>query len=343
MIYGATGFTGALVAERAQEEGPAAPPLLAGRDRARVEALAARHDMPWAAFGLDDPAALRRRLADVRVVLNCAGPFSHTAAPLVAACLDTGTHYVDITGEIAVFEHVAAQDAAARRAGLVLLPGAGFDVVPSDCLAAHLKRRQPGMRRLRLSISGLTRPSRGTARTALEALGRGTLVRRGGAIVELATPPRGRADFGAGPVDTIGISWGDVATAWHSTGAPEIDVLFEASAALRAVSRMPAPLLRSAVVRSLLARLVDRRAHGPSAPLRRSGRARLLGEGWDATGARVAALMETPEPYALTARTALIIARRVAAGEAPAGYHTPATAFGPDLALEVAGIRRTAL
>jgi short subunit dehydrogenase-like uncharacterized protein len=313
MIYGATGFTGALVADRAREDRGAAP-LLAGRDAAKVEAFAARRDMPWATFGLDDPAGLRRQLEGVRVVLNCAGPFSRTAAPLVAACLDTGTHYVDITGEIAVFEHLAAQDAAARRAGLVLLPGAGFDVVPSDCLAAHLKRRQPGMRRLRLSISGLTRPSRGTARTALEALGRGTPVRRGGEIVELATPPRGRADFGAGPVETFGIGWGDVATAWHSTGAPEIEVLFEASAPLRLVSHVPAPLLRSAPVRGLLTRLVDRTAHGPSATLRRSGRARLLGEGWDAAGTRVAALMETPEPYALTACTALAIARRVAAG-----------------------------
>ena len=342
MIYGATGFTGALVADRARQDGGATP-LLAGRDAGKVADLAARRDMPWAAFGLDDPAELRRQIEGVRVVLNCAGPFSRTAAPLVAACLDAGTHYVDITGEIAVFEHVATQDAAARRAGLVLLPGAGFDVVPSDCLAAHLKRRQPGMRRLRLSISGLTRPSRGTARTALEALGRGTLVRRGGEIVELATPPRGRADFGAGPVATIGISWGDVATAWHSTGAPEIDVLFEASGALRLVSRVPAPLLRSAPVRGLLTRLVDRTAQGPSATLRRSGHARLLGEGWDAAGARVAARMETPEPYALTARTALAIARRVAAGEVQAGYHTPATAFGPDLALDFAGVRRTDL
>ncbi|RDC67760.1 saccharopine dehydrogenase [Rhodovulum sp. 12E13] len=345
MIYGATGFTGALVADRAREDGGATP-LLAGRDADRVADLAARREMPGAAFGLDDPTGLRRQLEDVRVVLNCAGPFSRTAAPLVAACLDTGTHYVDITGEIAVFEHLAAQDAAARRAGLVLLPGAGFDVVPSDCLAAHLKRRQPRTRRLRLSISGLTRPSRGTARTALEALGRGTPVRRGGEIVELATPPRGRADFGAGPVETIGISWGDVATAWHSTGAPEIDVLFEASAPLRLVSRVPAPLrpaLRSAPVRGLLTRLVDRTVHGPSATLRRSGHARLLGEGWDAAGTRVAALMETPEPYALTACTALAIARRVAAGAAPAGYHTPATAFGPDLALDVAGVRRTDL
>ncbi len=344
MIYGATGYTGTLVAEQAAAmASDASPPTLAGRDAARTEALATRLDMPWTAFDLADAATLRRHLEGVAVVLNCAGPFSWTADPLVAACLTTGTHYVDITGEIAVFERIAARDAAARQAGTVLLPGAGFDVVPSDCLAAHLKRRQPGMQRLRLSIAGLSQASRGTARTALEALGQGPMARRGGRVAELETPLRGRTDFGEGPVGTVSVSWGDVATAWHSTGTPDIDVLFEASPPLRAVSRVPRPLrsaLRLPPVQRLLSRLVDRMEHGPSAEYRLRSRCRLLAEGWDADGARVASLMETPEPYALTARTAVAIARRVAAGDVRPGYHTPATAFGPDLALEFDGVRR---
>ncbi len=344
MIYGATGYTGTLVAEHAGAKAPGAPPtILAGRDAVRTEALATRLDMPWTAFDLSDAATLRRRLENVTIVLNCAGPFSRTADPLVAACLATGTHYVDITGEIAVFERLAAQDAGARQAGAVLLPGAGFDVVPSDCLAAHLKRRQPGMRCLRLSITGLSRASRGTARTALEALGQGPLARRGGRIVEMEAPLRGRTDFGEGPVATVSVSWGDVATAWHSTGAAEIDVLFEASPPLRAVSRVPRHLryaLGLPPVQRLLSRLVNRMEPGPSAEHRHRARCRLLAEGWDAEGARVASMMETPEPYALTARTALAIAQRVAAGEVSPGYHTPATAFGPDLALEFDGVRR---
>jgi short subunit dehydrogenase-like uncharacterized protein len=346
IIYGATGYTGKLVAEHAASLTPRPPPAptLAGRNPEKVRALATRLEMSWTAFDLADAAALRRRLKDVRVVLNCAGPFSGTAEPLVAACLETGTHYVDITGEIAVFERIAAHDAVARQAGIVLLPGAGFDVVPSDCLAAHLKRRQPGLRRLQLSIAGLTRPSRGTARTALEALGKGTMVRRGGEIVELETPPRGCADFGEGPVDTVGVSWGDVATAWYSTGAPEIDVLFKASVPLRVVSSVPRglrPALGSPPVQRLLSWLVDRMAHGPSARAKHSGRCQLLGEVWDAAGARLASLMETPEPYALTARTALAIAQRIATEDVAAGYHTPSSAFGPDLALEFEGVRRT--
>ena len=345
MIYGATGYTGTLIAEHAAATASqfSPPPTLAGRNQAKVRELAMRLKMPWAAFDLADAAALRHRLRDVKVLLNCAGPFSRTADPLVAACLEAGTHYVDITGEIAVFERIAAQNAAARQAGIVLLPGAGFDVVPSDCLAAHLKRRQPGLRRLRLSISGLTKASRGTARTALEALGKGTLARRGGEIVELERPQRSRSDFGRGPVETVGVSWGDVATAWYSTGAQEIDVLFEASRQLRLVSHVPRrlrPALGSAPVQRLLSRLVDRMQHGPSPGDRQSGRCRLLAEGWDAEGARVASLMETPEPYALTAQTAFMIAQRIGAEEVAAGYQTPSTAFGPDLALEFDGVDR---
>ena len=186
------------------------------------------------------------------------------------------------------------------------------------------------MKRLRLSIAGLSRASRasrGTARTALEAMGQGPMARRGGRIVELEAPLRGRTDFGHGPVDTVSVSWGDVATAWHSTGAQEIDVLFEASPPLRAVSRVPRrlrPVLGSPRVQRLLSWLVDRMEPGPSAEHRRHGRCRLMAEGWDAAGARVGSLMETPEPYALTARTALAIAQRVAAGEVKPGYYTPA-------------------
>ncbi len=342
LIYGATGYTGTLVAERAVAT-PRQPLKLAGRNEGKVRALATRLGTSWTAFDLEDSAAVRRAVEGVAVVLNLAGPFSGTADPLVAACLACGTNYVDITGEIAVFERIAARDAEARKAGIVLLPGAGFDVVPSDCLAAHLKRRQPGLHRLRLSIAGLTQASRGTARTAVEALGRGTMVRRGGRIVELEKAPLGRADFGAGPVQTVGVSWGDVATAWHSTGAQEIDVHFEASLPLRVMARMPPklrPLFASPPAQAFLKRLVGRMTSGPSAERRGSARSIILGEAWDTEGARVASLMKTPDPYALTAQTALAIAQRVAAGEAAPGYHTPSSAFGPDLALEFEGVTR---
>ncbi len=136
--------------------------MLAGRSTAKVAAVAAPFSFPYRSFPLDDPKALRAGLEGVQVVLLCAGPFVDTAPAMVSACLEMGIHYLDITGEIPVFQMAAALDERARRAGVMLLPGAGFDVVPSDSLAAHLKRRLPSATHLRLAFKTGGGVSRGT-------------------------------------------------------------------------------------------------------------------------------------------------------------------------------------
>lgn len=341
LIYGATGYTGSLIAERAVERGLA--PLLAGRNADRLRRLADRLSSPWRAFDLSDPVRVREGLRGARVVLNVAGPFSATARPMVDACLAEGVCYVDVTGEIDVFEALAARDAEAARAGVTILPGAGFDVVPSDCLAGHLKRRQPGAVRLRLTIAGLVGASRGTMKTAVEALGRGPRVRRGGRLVELARAPAAEVDFGDGPRRTVVVGWGDVSTAWRSTAIPDIEVRFKAALPLRLAAKLPGPVRRglgSRPAQALLKRLVERAPSGPSQERREAGHAVILGEAWDAAGRRVASRMRTPEPYALTVASAVEIAKRVRDGEAPAGFQTPSMAFGPDFALVLPGLRR---
>ncbi|HEV7923072.1 MAG TPA: saccharopine dehydrogenase NADP-binding domain-containing protein, partial [Thermoanaerobaculia bacterium] len=136
MIYGANGYTGELIAREAARRGER--PILAGRDRTAVEALAKELGLQWRAFPLDAPD-----LRDIQLVLHCAGPFMYTSAPMVRACLDAGAHYLDITGEIVVFEAVMRKDGEAKQRGVTLLPGVGFDVVPTDCLAAQLAQRLP--------------------------------------------------------------------------------------------------------------------------------------------------------------------------------------------------------
>src|SRR5690606_39207990 len=194
LIYGANGYTGRLAAQHAVERG--LRPVLAGRSTAEVRALADELGFEWRAFPLDNPAAVREALDGITAVLHAAGPFSATSKPMADACIATGTHYIDITGEIPVFEALVARDAEARDAGTVLLPGAGFDVAPSDCLAAHVKQRLPSATRLRLGIQPGRSVSRGTARTMIEGAARGTAVRRNGRIVELAEMPTASIDFG---------------------------------------------------------------------------------------------------------------------------------------------------
>jgi short subunit dehydrogenase-like uncharacterized protein len=344
MIYGATGYTGQLLAEHALAQG--LRPILAGRDPEKLRSLARRWQLESRAARLDDPAGLRAALVGVTVVIHAAGPFSKTARPMTEACLAAGTHYVDITGEIGVLEDLAARGAAAEAAGIVLLPAAGFDVVPSDCLAAHVAARLPGATRLRISIGGFGGFSRGTARTMAEGIAWGTRVRRDGRIVELPSPPRSSADFGRGPRRTVGLGWGDVSSAWYSTGVPNIDVYFEAFPAMAAAAGLPAGIRRiiaGHTAQRLINRGIDRLPEGPSASARAAARSTFLAEAWDGASRRVASRMETPEGYTLTAWTAVEVARRLTAGAVPAGFHTPVTAFGADFILDFPRVVRTDL
>ncbi len=346
LVYGATGYTGNLVAERAKALGMT--PTLAGRNREKTRALAERLGFPWRAFSLDDRAALDAALAGMDVVLHIAGPFSATSKPMADACLRTGTHYLDITGEIAVFEALAARDEEARAAGVMLLPGCGFDVVPSDCLAAHMKRRLPDAVALDLAIMGLGfgKASRGTAKTAIEGLAHGRLARRGGRIVNLPRPLEKRFRFPDGERQGIVVSWGDVSTAWHSTGIPDITVFFEATGPLRQLAYMN-PLMRwifsTGPGQAYLKRQVDKRPPGPSEEDRRRGHAELLGVVRNREGVEKRALLRTPEGYTLTAMTTLEIVRRVEDGAARSGFQTPSRLFGPDFILEFDGCTRTDL
>jgi short subunit dehydrogenase-like uncharacterized protein len=342
LVYGATGYTGELIARRAVERG--LRPILAGRHPAPLERLAAELRLPHRAFALDDAAAVDTGLDGVGVVLHCAGPFSSTSRPMADGCLRRGAHYLDITGEGVVFGALARRDAEARAAGVTLLPGVGFDVVPSDGLAAHLAARLPGAARLTLAFKAIGQPSRGTTLTALEGFHLGGMIRRGGALTHVPAAWRTRDfDFGRGPVTCMTIPWGDVWTAWHSTAIPDIEVYMAAPRPLRAfavASRVIGPLLGSRPVQRGLAAWVRARMTGPDAAARARGRSLLYGEVEHADGRTAAARLVAPEGYAFTALAAVECAERVLAGQARPGFLTPSLAFGPDLSLAIAGVER---
>ena len=343
LLYGATGYTGRLIARMAVQRG--LRPTLGGRNPGKVGVLAAELGLASRVAALEDPAAVDAMLSGVTLVLHCAGPFIHTFRPMVEACLRTGTHYLDITGEYPVFEALAARDGEARAAGIMVLPGAGFDVVPSDCLAAHLKRRLPSATHLTLALSGRrTRASRGTTLSALEHAPRGGRIRRAGVLtrVPLAGKTR-RIDFGDGPVPAVTIPWGDVSTAYYSTGIPNIEVYSVLPRDLRRLlvaGRSMSWLLRVPGVRRLIRRAIMRRPPGPTDAERARGMSLLWGEAVDAPGRRVISRMRGPDGYTFTALAALIIVGRVLAGQAPAGFQTPAKAFGTDFVLEIEGVVR---
>lgn len=340
LIYGAYGYTGELIARRAVERG--LQPILAGRGPERLGRLADELECDTRTFQLQDPTILEARFGEVKVVLNCAGPFSRTFRPVSEACLATGTHYLDITGEIDVFESLARRDDTAREAGVMLLPGVGFDVVPSDCLALHLKELLPDASHLVLGIDALDRVSRGTALTAVENLHRRGRVRRDGRLVEIATGTlRRRIDFGEGGVTCASMPWGDLSTAFHSTGIPNIEVYLAVRGTRRLllpVVRWLGPLLGTRPMQAFLRGRAQGRRIGPSPEERARSVSRLWGEVTTKDGRRCTCAITTPEGYDLTAAAAVAAAERALAGEAPPGFQTPAKAFGADFVLGLDGV-----
>lgn len=334
MIYGANGYTGELIAREAVRRGM--QPILAGRDAGRVAPLADSLGRPWRAFPLAAPL-----LDDVGLVLNCAGPFSRTSRPMVEACLAAGAHYLDITGEIDVFESIFARAEEARRRGVALIPGVGFDVVPTDCLAAMLARRLPDADQLMLAFSTSrgSNMSRGTLRTAIEGTAKGGAIRERGRIVHVPLAHDVREiRFPSGVRRAMTIPWGDVSTAFRTTGIPNIRVYTASSdRAIRRARRFArlAPLAALPGITPLLKWLVRR--GGPSADQRASGRVELWGR--VARGSEeVSMTMTTPEGYELTVRTALAAVERLLNGSVGSGAFTPSQAFGAEFVTTIPGV-----
>jgi short subunit dehydrogenase-like uncharacterized protein len=337
MIYGANGFTGELIAREAAGRGMR--PILAGRSRSRIESLARELGLPYRTFDLSRP-----EMEGVKVVLHSAGPFVRTAAPMVDACLSAGIHYLDITGEIEVFEATFAMEAVARAAGVALVPGVGFDVVPTDCLAAQLSVLLPDATELVLAFatSRGSSASRGTLKTMLEGAPTGGRVRQDGRIrrVPLVHDVMD-IPFPGGTRTAMAIPWGDVSTAYRTTGIPNIRVYSAASrrsiARLRMLSRL-APLLAITPLRRALQRLAER-APGPGEKIRAEGRVEVWGRVRNPAGEERTLSLSTPEAYAFTAASAVNAVERVLTGGADPGAHTPSHAFGADFVSTVPGVR----
>jgi short subunit dehydrogenase-like uncharacterized protein len=342
MIYGANGYTGKMAVAEAVKRG--LQPVLAGRSAAALEPLAKQYGLPVRAFALDDEAVIEKGLCGMDVVLHCAGPFSATCGPMLEACLKTGTHYLDITGEIDVFAYCHAQDERAKEAGIVVLPGSGFDVVPTDCMAAMLKRELPTATELVLAFEAGGGPSPGTAKTSVEGLGKGGRARIDGALVTVPLAWKSRTFERDGEQrNAMTIPWGDVYTAYVSTGIPNIETYMGVPpGTVKSVRRLRllGPLLGTSPVQRLLKWQVAKKVHGPSEATRGKTITTVWGEARDPSGREVKKRMRTPNGYELTVLAALGIVERLLNGDKPeGGYYTPSMLMGPDYVLSLSGVR----
>lgn len=349
VLYGATGYTGVLLAEEAARRGH--KPVLAGRSADKLRAIGERLGLPWKAVPLDDAAGLRALLEGKGAVLHAAGPFVETSRPMADACLDVGCSYLDITGELPVFRALFDRDAEAKAKKVALIPGVGFDVVPSDCLASYVASKLPGADTLQIALVAIGTPSAGTAKSLLGIIPDGGFVRRDGQLIPY---PLGkgihRVRFSGRESYVVPGPIADLVTAWHATKIPNITVSLAVPSGLARTMEAIWPLgavglpligrlMKTKAIRAWLDATVEARTAGPDAAGRQKGRCYLYAKASRSDGTFAEAWLETAEGYELTRHCAISAVEQVLEKK-PAGTLAPSTAFGADFILRMPGTLR---
>lgn len=341
MIYGANGYTGELIARESKKLG--LKPILAGRNRAKVEKLAGELGFESRVFPISDIKEVSDNIKDIFFVLHCAGPFIETSQVMAAACISSRVHYLDITGEIPVFQHLQGLDEKAKINDVMLLPGVGFDIVPTDCLAKKLKEAMPEGRTLRLGFFGLSDISRGTLKSMLKQIPNGSMIRRNGRleiIPQLSVKKRVRIQ--GQEHSFFAIPWGDVFTAYYSTGIENISVFFSIPEAAANFISFFAPftsLLKLEPVLQATGSIVDIMIEGPNKQKREEGRSFIWGEIENSNGEVLMLQYETREGYRLTVDASLIIIEEILNGKVRTGFCTPSMLLGSELLDRIPGTK----
>ena len=343
LLYGANGYTGTLIAKMAKDY--SLKPILGGRRESALAPLAVATQTNYTVVDLQDNDALDNALSEVPLVLHAAGPFNKTAKQMIEACIRTKTHYIDITGEIVVYELAKKYDAAAKQAGIMIMPGVGFDVVPTDCMALFLKEKMPDAHELKLAFASIGGGlSTGTAITMAENAGRKSAERRDGKIVPVPLGHKGMfVDFGIKKLFVMSIPWGDISTAYTTTGIPNIVTYTGVSPKtfkLLKYQNLFNWLLRTSYMKNRELKKIKSRPAGPSDEQRIKSKSLVWGEVKNEAGKTLQARLVGPEGYTLTAITSLIISKKILEVNFKPGYQTPAGCYGADLIMEVPGVTR---
>lgn len=350
MLYGATGFTGQLILEEALNQGER--PIIAGRDPAKVNELAQRFGLPAQVFGLLGSVELvQRNIQGLDAVVNAAGPFAYTYPNMAAACMQEWVDYLDITGEMVVFEKNFDNYMAARSENVRLICGMGFDVVPTDCLAKYVLDELPEASQLEIAILTNGKASAGTMRTMLEHAKRGSWARKEGRLLpeRLARVSKTVA-FARGEMAVASVPLGDLSTAYRHYQTPNIRAFMALPQKRIEQLNKYATLFQKAMKVKPLRKLVqsllyDREKMGPDEHLRREGFTECWASATTPEGKRVSARLTSIEAYRMTATCAVkgIQHLRSRADHLPYGALTPAQAFGKDFILELPDTSRETL
>ncbi|MFW9940763.1 MAG: saccharopine dehydrogenase family protein [Candidatus Thorarchaeota archaeon] len=341
MLYGAYGYTGSLIAQEAKNRGHS--PVLAGRSAEKLIPFAKKLDLNYIVLDLNDDNILTKTVNEFDLVFHSAGPYKFTSAPMVRACLKTSTNYVDITGEIPVFEQNFEHDAQAKDNGMAIISGVGFDVVPTDCLAKYVSEKITKPTSLDLGIVAMSNPSPGTLKTMLEHYNIGQLIRRNGILKPIEKEEIRKIRFSDKERTVRPVTWGDLSTAYRTTGIPNITTYFPLPKKfpnlLGSIGVSPKELLENKESKKNVDRWIEENVHGPDDFKRKTYRCYISASVYNDQGKEAHAWLETMESYRFTAVAGVRSVEKLFDVE-PTGVLTPALAFGKDFILEIPETKR---
>ena len=334
LLYGAYGYTGQLIAKEAVSRGH--KPILAGRSAEKLIPLANNLNLDYRVFDLTDNN-LQQILAEFNLVYHAAGPYIHTSAPMVQACLKAGTNYLDLTGEIPVLEHNFKLDEQARQRQIAIISGAGFDVIPTDCLAKSVSELISNPTHLEIAIALCTETecvSPGTMKTVMEHISPDALIRKDGTLIKL---PMGSGAkeirFSDKTRKLVPSVWADLVTAYVSTGIPNITVYAPYSKSI--VKMMKETKLKKDKVHEWIKENVS----GPDEQMRNTAHSYITAKVINNKGEEAQAWLETMEAYRFTAVAGVRAVEKIFEFS-PKGVLTPSLAFGEDFILDIPETKR---
>jgi len=343
LLYGANGYTALLIIDLCNQQG--IRPTIGGRTLKNIKPLAEKHGLEYEVFSVDETQKMETVLSRFNVVLNCAGPFFRTYQPMVQACIKTQTHYLDITGEIDVFEGCKKLSKTAEKAGVMLMPGVGFDVVPTDCLAKALHNKMPDATHLKLAFASTEiGVSRGTKTTMIENLGSGGAIRENGKIKKVPNAYKVmKVPFMGKTLTCATIPWGDISTAHFSTAIPNIETYMGVNKQLiksMKINNYLGWLFNMSWIKKRIIKKARSGKPGPDAAQRERAKVMVWGQVENAKGEQITGNLLTPEGYKLTALTALAATQKTLSGKLKVGFQTPSVVFGQDFIMEFEGVKR---
>lgn len=336
MLYGAYGFTGKLIAQEAKLRGHS--PVLAGRSEEKLKPVAENLDLDYIVLDLNKVNVLTETLKTFDLVFHAAGPYKYTSAPMVQACLKASTNYVDITGEIPVFEQNFLFNKQAKDKGIAIISGVGFDVVPTDCLAKYVSEKISQPTSLDLGIVAMSNPSPGTLKTMFEHYDIGQLVRRNGKLIPLKEQGIRKIQFSDTERTVRPVTWGDLSTAYRSTRIPNITTYFPLPKKfpdlLKSLGVSVKDMSTDTEAKRKVYNWIEENVHGPDKIKQKTLKTYIWASAHNEKGQQTQAWLETMESYRFTAVAGVKCVEKVFEIE-PKGAITPAMAFGADLVLEL--------